>query len=453
MTNGRRPAGSGRRRSGWRWLRPGVGIKRWLAVVLVGELMLALALAIVIRQVYRDMPAGSPVTELLDALTLQGLPLEARFLILVGVGLAVFLFGVWRLFRVLLEPFSVGREPLAELLYQKRWRMRGPRVVTIGGGTGMSTLLRGLKELTSNITAVVTVADDGGSSGKLRKELGVPPMGDIRNCIAALADAEPAMTQLLHYRFSQNGRDAHLAAAGGLEGHAFGNLLIAALTEIEGDFEEAVRQSNRVLAVRGSVVPAAPVPVTLHAELADGTMIDGQSAVARAQGIARVWITPSEAQACREAIAAIEAAELIVLGPGSLFTSLLPSLLVPGIRQAIAGSPAPCVYVCNVATQVGETEGFALSDHLAALRRHGLDALLDGIVVNDNFNARAPAGYPAAPVRIDMPERGQRPPIFARDIVDDGNAHHHDPAKLAGVLVALLDQRALRKHQPASVTS
>jgi uncharacterized cofD-like protein len=453
VTNGSRPPGTVRRRSGWRWLRPGVGIKRWLFVVLVGELLLALALAIVIRQLYRDLPAGSPITALLDALSLQGLPLEARFLILVGLGLAVFLFGVWGLFRVLLEPFGVGDEPLAELIYQKRWRMRGPRVVTIGGGTGLSTLLRGLKELTSNITAVVTVADDGGSSGKLREALGVPPMGDIRNCMAALADAEPAMTQLLQYRFTQNGRATNGRGSDGLEGHAFGNLLIAALTEIEGDFEEAVRQSNRVLAVRGSVVPAAPVPVTLHAQLTDGSVLDGQSVIGRARGISRVWITPAEAHACREALAAIGAAELIVLGPGSLFTSLLPSLLVPGIREAIERSAAPCVYVCNVATQVGETEGFALSDHLAALRSHGLDVLLDAIVVNDNFNARAPAAYPAAPVRIDVPLRGHRPPIIARDIVDDDNAHHHDPVKLAGVLVDLHDRGALRKHASVRVAT
>lgn len=210
-----------RRGSLARWLRPGIGIKRWLAVVFMGELLLALAMAVVIRQLYRDLPEGDPITAVLDLVSLQFLAPEIRPVVLLGLGLTIFLFGVWRLFRALVEPLRVRDEPLVELLFQKRWRARGPRIVAIGGGTGLSTLLRGLKERTSNVTAVVTVADDGGSSGRLRQELGVPPMGDIRNCMAALADAEPAMTRLLQYRFSANGQgDA-------FEGHAVGNLLIA----------------------------------------------------------------------------------------------------------------------------------------------------------------------------------------------------------------------------------
>lgn len=444
--NGRHPRPTDRRRGSLgRWLRPGIGIKRWLAVVFLGELMLALAIALVIRQLYRDLPPEHPITRVLDLISLQFLPADVRPLVLVGIGLTIFVFGVWRLLRTLLEPLRVSDEPIVEMVFAKRWRARGPRIVTIGGGTGLSSLLRGLKELTSNITAVVTVADDGGSSGRLREELGVPPMGDIRNCIAALADAESAMTRLLQYRFEADGGQRRT-----LEGHAMGNLLIAALTDIEGDFEEAVRQANRVLAVRGKVVPAAPVPITLHAELADGSQLAGQSRIARARGIERVWIAPADARACDEAVEAIAAADLIVIGPGSLFTSLLPNLLVPGIRAALEATPAPRVFVSNVATQVGETEGFTLVDHLAALRSHGLDGLVDAVLANDNYSARAPAGYPAAPVRVDVASRkGDGPVIIERDVVDDDNAHHHDPQKLAAAVVNLYEDRALRRRAPA----
>lgn len=439
--NGHGPPPAGRRRGSiMRWLKPGIGVKRWLVVVLLGELLVALGLARVIRQVDRDVPPTDPASGLLDLLSLQFLPLELRAPVLLGLGFVIFVLGAWRLFRALISPFQRHDEPLVEMFLQRRAWARGPHIVTIGGGTGLSTLLRGLKELTSNITAVVTVADDGGSSGKLREELGVPPMGDIRNCIAALADAEPAMTRLLQYRFPKRE-----AAGNGLEGHAFGNLLIAAMADIEGDFEEAVRQSNRVLAVRGKVVPAAPEPVTLHAELEDGSTLEGQSHIARARGISRVWITPQNVRACDEAIEAIGAAELVVLGPGSLYTSLIPNLLVPGIRQALERSAAPRLYICNVATQVGETEGYTLADHLAALRAHGLDQLIDAVLANNNFSARAPRRYPAAPVKVDLPLRaGSRPLVVLRDVVDDENAHHHNPHKLAAAILALHEARVLR---------
>ena len=342
--------------------------------------------------------------------------------------------------RVLLEPFPARTEPLVELIYQKRSLARGPRIVAIGGGTGLSVLLRGLKEATSNITAVVTVADDGGSSGMLRQEFGLPPVGDMRNCIAALADAEPTMTRLLQYRFPAEPGSA------GVSGHAFGNLLIAAMSAIEGDFEEGVRQSNRVLAVRGQVLPVAPVPLTLHAELADGRSIEGQSMVMGSRGIRRVWITPVDVSASEDAVQAIEQADLVVLGPGSLYTSLLPSLLVPGIRAALERTSALRVYVSNVATQVGETEGYTLSEHLAALNAHGVGRLLDTVVANDNFRARVPPDYPGTPVEIDLPaEAGASPALVLADVVDDGNAHRHDSRKLAALLTRLSDEREARR--------
>ena len=431
------------------WLRPGIGIKRWLVVAFAGLLLIALAGAALLRLVLADRPVADPLHDVIATFTLQALPVEWRWPLPLVLGLILFLYGSWRLVRALVEPYRAAQEPLAELLYQRRLRARGPKVVAIGGGTGLSSMLRGLKELTSNITAVVTVADDGGSSGQLRTELGIPPMGDIRQCIAALADSEPAMAKLLSYRFPL-GEDVDPS----YRGHAFGNLLIAALTATTGDFEEGVRQSNRVLAVRGSVVPVAGEPVTLHAALIDGSVIEGQSRIGRVRGIRRVWITPETVEPSAEAMAAIAGADLIVIGPGSLYTSLLPPLLVPGIHAALSRATAPRIYVCNVATQVGETEEFTLSDHLDALAGHGMADVIDAVLLNDNFGARQPENYPAAPVRIDLALSSKAgPQLIARDVVDDDNAHRHDPRKLANVLLTLYDERAITRRRPAAATA
>ncbi len=433
------PHPSSRRRDRFRhWLRPGTGISGWLVVVFVGQLLLAVAGAIAIRQLFLTVPTDSLAGQLFDLASLQFLPGLARPLVVLLVGVAIMVYGLRRLMGVLLEPFPARSEPLVELVYQKRSLARGPRVVAIGGGTGLSTLLRGLKASTSNITAVVTVADDGGSSGKLREELGIAPVGDIRNCITALADAEPTMTRLLQYRFPPD-----RAGDAGLGGHAFGNLLIAALSDIAGDFEEGVRLSNRVLAVRGRVVPVAPCPLTLHAELADGTQLQGQSRIMRSRGIRRVWVSPAAIEASAEAVEGIRHADLVVLGPGSLYTSLLPSLLVPGVRSALESSNALRVYVCNVATQPGETEGYTLAEHLAALQAHDVGSLIDVVLANDNARARVPsADYPAVPVRIDVDRDSRHPRLVTADVVDVMNAHRHDPEKLAARLFALAEEHA-----------
>ena len=303
-----------------------------------------------------------------------------------SVGVALVLVGSYRAVRVLTGPLRAPdpEQPLVELIYQKRFLARGPRIVAIGGGTGLSTLLRGLKEHTSNLTAIVTVADDGGSSGVLRSELGIPPVGDIRNCIVALADAEPLMSEVLQYRFP----DTRGGQPSGLAGHALGNLLIAAMTAVEGDdFEDGIRLMNRILAVRGQVVPVSPTPLTLHARLVDGTVVDGQSEIMRTSGIERVWITPDDVRASDDALAAIAEAELIVLGPGSLYTSLLPSLLIPAIRDAIERTTAPRIYVCNVATQEGETTGFDLAAHVEALAANASATLVDIVLANNHVVA------------------------------------------------------------------
>lgn len=418
-----------------RWLKPGSGIKRWLLVMLLGLTILATAGALLIRIAFRDVPADSAPGMLFEIVSLNFLPDPLRPLAVVALGVATFAVGLWGLLRVLLAPFPERSGPLVELVYQKRSLARGPRVAAIGGGTGLSTLLRGLKEATSNITAVVTVADDGGSSGKLREELGVPPVGDIRACIAALADAEPTMTRLMQYRFPVG------ESQPGLAGHAFGNLLIAALADISGDFEEGVRQANRVLAVRGRVVPAAPQALNLVAELADGSHLEGQSRIMRSRGIRRVWLSPATVEASPEAAEAIRAADLIVMGPGSLYTSVLPSLLVPGIRSAIDGARGLRVYVANVATQPGETERYTLSEHIAALNAHDVGQLIDVVLANDDLSARVPEGYAAQPVRIDLSPGATRPRLVLAAVVDPGNAHRHDPRRLTEALLHLLDSK------------
>ena len=441
--NGRRRGGPTLRGGRLRyWLMPGIGVKRWLALVLAGELALALAGAFVLKQVYRDIIVPGPLAGPVYVLTLQFLPYGARAIPLLIAGLVVFGIGVVQLTRTLLLPFGEPSGPLVEVIYQKRYLARGPRIVAIGGGTGLSALLRGLKEHTSNITAVVTVADDGGSSGKLRAEFGIAPMGDIRNCIAALADAQPLMTRLLQYRFPEDA-----AFAPGLGGHAFGNLLIAAMSAIEGDFEEGVRQSNRVLAVRGQVVPAAPLPLTLHARLADGTELHGQSTIARARGIERVWVTPVDVHATAEVLEAIADADFIVLGPGSLYTSLLPSLLIPAVRDAVAASRALRCYVCNVATQVGETEGYGLAAHLSALEAHAGGDLVDVVLANDDFTAARPAGDRSEPVRLDWTGVRGGPELVTRPVVDAANAHRHDSALLAAALMAIFQEHGRARPQ------
>ena len=444
-----------------RWLTVGIGVKRWVLVAFLGLLVLAIGVAHVIRQVMTGAEPGGPVMTVLDLLTLQFLPYQLRGLAAGAAGLALFLFGSYRLVRALVDPFGPWDrdQPMVEVIYQKRFLARGPRVVAIGGGTGLSTLLRGLKEHTSNLAAVVTVADDGGSSGVLREELGIPAVGDIRNCIVALADAEPVMGRLLQYRFPSAPAAVEpgpVDAAGlpparsaedlsvGLGGHAVGNLLIAALVALEGgDFEEGVREMNRVLAVRGRVLPATGTVLSLHARLRDGTEIEGQSRIARSGDVERVWVTPADVRAAEDALRAIAEAELIVIGPGSLYTSLLPALLVPGIREAVAASGALVVFVCNVATQAGETGGYDLADHVEALERHGAARLPDIVLANNRLDAQPPAGWLGEPVRLRWPPAGAPsggPRLVLDDLVDPVNAHRHDPARLAAALIGVWER-------------
>ena len=311
---------------------------------------------------------------------------------------------------------------------------RGPRVVAVGGGNGLAALLRGLKAHTSNLTAVVTMADDGGSSGRLRRDMGMPPPGDLRNCLVALADDESVMSQLFQYRFPD----------GGLQGHSFGNLFMAALAEVTGDFERAVAESTHVLKVRGRVLPSTIDDVVLHAQLEGGRQVSGESTITAAERLPRrVWLTPEEPRPVPQAVAALLRADLVVLGPGSLYTSVIPNLLIPEVRRALKETRAWVVYVCNVMTQPGETDGYTAADHLEALYRHGMSGLVDVVLVNETpVTPELLASYErfgARPVQVDA-ERLKRMGVkVARaSVVAQSNVVRHDSERLAQALVRVL---------------
>ncbi len=414
-----------------RWLYPGMHLKRWLLLAFIGIVVLGLGTAIFIRDLYRATDADTiPIIYWATGAWLEP---QVRAVLVAILGTVLIVAGLSGLMRSVVSPFVGRGDSVMEVLYTKRYLARGPRIVALGGGTGLSTLLRGLKGYSANITAVVAVADDGGSSGQLRQQLGIVPPGDIRNCIAALADAEPLMTQLMQYRFP---------VGSGLDNHAFGNLFIAAMTAVTGDFEEAVRESNRVLAVRGQVLPATSVPLNLSARLVSGRHLYGQVGIAKAtERIERVTIEPADVRANGEALERILEAELIVLGPGSLFSSVLPNLLIDDVRDALTAAQGLVVYVCNVATQAGETDGMSASEHLGALFDHVGDDLIDCVVINRNSAARPPEGWRAEPVEVDVRRLEElHVVVVEEDVIDLANAHRHDPTKLATALMRLLQE-------------
>ena len=347
-----------RSRRAMSWLQPGLVVKRWLLTSGIG-----LVLALLGAAVWADL---QPIYWMLWAIQ-ESLGWITRVLpgaftgplvLLLGIGLL--LWGQSQSFGSIQQALAPEKDTvLIDALRAKSRLNRGPSIVAIGGGTGLSTLLSGLKRYSSHITAIVTVADDGGSSGVLRRELGVLPPGDIRNCLAALSTEEPLLTRLFQYRFS---------AGSGLEGHSFGNLFLSALSAITGSLETAITASSRVLAVQGQVVPATNADVRLWAELEDGTTIEGESAIGNARSpIVRMGCLPEKPPALPRALEAIAHADLILLGPGSLYTSLLPNLLVPELVTAIQRSRAPRLYICNLMTQPGETDGLDVSGHLRAI--------------------------------------------------------------------------------------
>jgi uncharacterized cofD-like protein len=336
-----------------------------------------------------------------------------------------------------LVPNRSRTESIVNTIYTQRFLRKGPKIVAIGGGTGLSSLLRGLKDYTGNLTAIVTVADDGGSSGVLRRELGVLPPGDVRNCIAALADAEPLVTKLFQYRFSDGS---------GLAGHSFGNLFIVAMSGVVGNFEDAIRQTSRVLAVRGQIIPSTLANVTLYAKTEDEQTIMGESLIGGGNGngahesrIQEVYLMPENPPAHPEAVRAILEADLIILGPGSLYTSVMPNLLVEGIRRSILASSAPKVYVCNVATQHGETDGFVAA-HVKAIEEHVGRSVIDYVIANSNMPQSIPKAPQSEPVRLDAQvNNGIR--LMLADVISDENRYHHDSAKLAQAVMQIYFDR------------
>ncbi len=359
----------------WTLLYPGIRVKRWLLLFSLGLLTAGAGFALGIEaKIWGRME--DILIDFFYHLTgqLAGPYITGFFLMIIGI--IIIAYSMHRLIQSIMNtlfPDSPGR--LTEALYHKRYLKRGPKVVVFGGGTGLSTLLRGLKSYTSNVTAVVTVADDGGSSGRLRKEFGILPPGDFRNCLVALADTEPLMEELFQYRFTHGE---------GLTGHSFGNLFIAAMTDIAGDFESAVRQSSTVLAVRGHVLASTLENVQISAEYDDGTIIRGESKISeQGRPIKKLLMEPEDATTSEQVKTAVREADLIVLGPGSLYTSVITTLLVKDIREEIQKAKSAKVYICNVMTQPGETDGYRAEDHLQAVIEHGGEGIVDTVIVNN----------------------------------------------------------------------
>jgi uncharacterized cofD-like protein len=413
-----------------KWFYFGMHIKRWLLLLLLGIVIMGLGFGYFLREVY----VTYTFPHFVYYVTLQFLPRFLRGALFVTASLGLISFSIWKLNQSLLSAFlrPERNESIVDIIYNHRYLRRGPKIVAIGGGTGLSTLLRGLKEYTGNITAIVSIADDGGSSGRLQRELGVLPPGDIRKNIAALADAEPLMSRLFEYRFNEGE---------GLEGHSFGNLFIVAMTDVAGNFEEAVRETSRVLAVRGQILPATLSALTICARTTDGDVVRGESAITEHGHVKEIFLDPPTIQANPDAIRAILQADMIVCGPGSLMTSVLPNLLVEGIRRAMEVSPALKVYVCNVATQQGETDAFKVSDHVKALREHVRgQGLFDFVLANSNTDAVLPEAWHSEPVKVDATSLdGAR--VVRSDVVAEENRYRHDSKKLADSLIRLYYER------------
>lgn len=418
-----------------RWLVPGLGVKRWLLIVLFGTTLVGVGLALLILDIYRTAPETWWLP-LISAASLRFLPRLWRVVIFGGLGVAAILGGIWGLNRSLMAPFLRPGRRVVDAVAGHRRKERGPRVVVIGGGHGISIVLRGLKEYTRNLTAIVTVADDGGSSGRLRRSMGILPPGDIRNCLAALSNDEALLAQLFQYRFP-NG-------ASGLDGHSFGNLFITALAEITGSFEEAIAESGRVLSVSGRVLPSTLHDVRLLADvmlpmLVSEVRVEGESRIPASTGkVRRIWLEPNSPPAFPQAVQAILAADLIVIGPGSLFTSILPNLLVPDVAAAIRSSRALKIYVCNLATQPGETDGYTYGDHLRAFEDHVGGGLFDLVVLNRRHQGALPEGveWVSAEGEPDVDY-----PLYQADLIDEAYPWRHDSGKLAQVLMDLLQER------------
>ncbi|MBR1645836.1 MAG: YvcK family protein [Selenomonadaceae bacterium] len=417
-----------------KWLYPGMKMKRWLLLFAIGVMMFSFGGALAVNYEY----LGRAEEEIF--MFVYRTVGSYNYAVTMFVGLIILLVGsclmLWSTRSIIRSIIAVlipdRSENLVDLIYQERKLGRGPAVTVIGGGHGLSVLLRGIKTSTNNVSAVVTVADDGGSSGRLREELGIIPPGDLRNCLVALADTEPLMEKLFQYRFEGNTA---------LAGHSFGNLFIAAMNEVTGDMETALKESSKVLAVKGRVIPASKEHVRLDAIMTDGTVVEGESQIPEAhKKIRRVQLFPKEVPAVPAALDAIESADAIILGPGSLYTSIMPNLLVDGVAHALKNSKAVKIYICNVLTQPGETDGYTAAQHAKAILEHTGNGAIDYVLVN---SAPIPEqmwqGTGATPVEIDEDKiNALGCGLIKADLMSTTEAGRHDPEKLCAEVMKII---------------
>lgn len=403
-----------------KWFYPGIGLKRWIGLSAFGVLLLIFAT----NHLRSDEFLGIQV---LDSIILFS-------------GIIILILGIKRMMRSFIAAFAPSSKSseLFDIIYQNKQLSRGPRIVVIGGGTGLSVLLSGLKQFTTNLSAIVTVADDGGSSGRIRKEFGMLPPGDIRNCLVALADAPALMRDLFQFRFATNSE---------LSGHSFGNLFITVMTQLTGDFEKAIKETSKVLALRGQVIPSTLNKVVLVAEHKDGSTTVGETKIPESKrSINRVYLNPAQSLATPDAIKAIKEAQVIVLGPGSLYTSIIPNLLIREIAEAVNASSALKVYVCNAMTQPGETDGFSASEHIKALVTHSFPRILDYCVVNVGEVPQATlkryaqqGSYLVVNDRKKIEDMGYRVIEDEFGVIEDG-VIRHEPEKLAKIILGLIEE-------------
>ncbi|MCM8812421.1 MAG: YvcK family protein [Candidatus Omnitrophica bacterium] len=409
-----------------KWLYPGMNVKRWIVLLILGVIALVSGTVVCVRDVTRDV-----------------FPLVGSLVVFIGIALVIS--GIERLIKSLTAIFRplYQEKELVDIVYKRRQLSKGPKLVVIGGGTGLSVLLQGLKCYTSNITAIVTVADDGGSSGRLREQFNILPPGDIRNCLVALADAAPLMQELFQFRFPEGTE---------LAGHNFGNLFITAMTKLTGGFDRAIKESSKVLAISGSVIPATLRPVTLVAEHADGATTIGETKISSSRRpIARLYLKPADCSPTTDVLEAIQGAEAIIFGPGSLYTSVLPNLLIRGIPEAIGASKAIKMYICNVMTQSGETDNYTAADHLRAIIEHAHAPLIEYCVVNtgavpEEFIEKYKKEN-SEPVRADIPAIEQMGvSCIAGDYISTENYVRHNSEKIAKKIISVVLESKFGKN-------
>lgn len=400
-----------------KWFYPGMGIKRWIFLSVVGVVLVGFGMVLIfIRKVpIYDYSGG----------------------ILVLIGGVLIIFGMKRMVGRFINVFLPDRKKeLVDIVYSKRRQLsKGPNIVAIGGGHGLAVLLQGIKEYTSNIKAIVTVADDGGSSGRLREQFDVLPPGDIRNCLVALADTEPLMRELFQFRFTQGE---------GLKGHNFGNLFITALSKISGDFEKAIKHASKILAIRGEVIPSTLERVRLVAEHKNGDTTFGEDNIPKRElPIEKIRLSPARCIASNEAIKAIKESDVVLIGPGSLYTSIIPNLLVDDITQVLFETKAVKIYICNIMTQHGETDGYTASNHVKTIINHTKSGIIDYSIVNtgsipENLLIKY-REEKSAPVKIDMGELYKlNCKMIAEDVISNTDYVRHDPKKLARCIMNII---------------